>query len=346
MCPPSEVVLHSNVLPKPSSDASFYIGDDADFSPEQLEQLVLNLEQCLTASWRSGSRGEFPDAYEKKMFLPGESLLSDVYRVSRDRAADAGSFGSVTTRANPCVSIIRLYVTTYFPSGFWPRLITRLLDDSAFATFATSLYDFSPLAEMKYDGAMHGMNDRLLRGDEELRLEMDSTVWRCWQTGVELLLFGRLPILRLKEASESSSRDLLAHYESCELSVDAQDGQLNWTPVNMVGKSVLEVLVPNEALVVEGRRDAEGQRRVTVIYPKGDAVAALLAKSVEIVDTLLEDWYPDLGHRLVLVSAAFRLIVHVPLALFSPEPFCLSLLRVFRRFYIFMIRHARLFINI
>lgn len=37
----------------------------------------------------------------------------------------------MTSRSDPEASIRRLLIMTYFPSGFWSRLITRILGDDS-----------------------------------------------------------------------------------------------------------------------------------------------------------------------------------------------------------------------
>jgi hypothetical protein len=84
---------------------------------------------------------------------------------------------------NCTFSHCRLYMMTYFPSGFWSRLITRILAD-------TTLY--STIQQLL------AVSDEILGLCPELQQRARQPQWRCWQTGLELLHLGT-PVFRLKE---------------------------------------------------------------------------------------------------------------------------------------------------
>lgn len=198
----------------------------------------------------------------------------------------------VTSNHNPAAALLRLYLMAYFPSGFWPRLITRLLGDETFYNICMVLYE---------------MPDVLASSDEYMKQCWSCPKWKCWQTGLELQHLGAT-ILRIKEVDRQIP-NAFCDYRQCRLVVQ-QEHDLDWNDLNLQVTSILEILLPNESLSVQVERQGMSQES-QVIQPNPQVVAALLAKVVEHLDTLLEDWYPDLGARFIQNTRGMYLITRV-----------------------------------
>jgi len=136
----------------------------------------------------------------------------------------------VRPMSNPAVAVIRLYIMSYFPCGFWPRIITRFLGDETFGKLAESLYDASDVAALA---------------------SSSSPSWRCWQTGLELIVLGRTVALRVNECSADADSHWSRMYRTARLMVP-QEPDFTFSSVDISGMSVLEVIVPNEIVSAEG----------------------------------------------------------------------------------------------
>ncbi len=202
----------------------------------------------------------------------------------------------VINSPNPAVALVRLYLMSYFPSGFWPRLITRLLADSTIYSIVVSMYELPQV---------------LTSNQVFMRREGSWPEWKCWQTGVELRYLG-VPLLRIKEAPRINA-NTFCDYRNCKL-VIRQEQDINWTPLNLTSTSILELIILNETLTIQVgvQQGVEGDtpERV-VVQPAPHVTASLMAKLVDHIDTLLEDWYPDLGARFVQNSRGMYLITRV-----------------------------------
>lgn len=209
----------------------------------------------------------------------------------------------VTNNPNPAVALVRLYLMSYFPSGFWPRLITRLLGDSTLYSLILSLYN---------------LPDVLASNEAFMKKWGSCPEWKCWQTGVELRYMD-VVLARLKEAPRSTP-NTFCDYRQAQMVMRQEEMEGGVAVLNLDSTAILEVLFPNESITVQFQFDdfnskagagADGFSESIVIQPSPQITAGLLAKIVDHVDTLLEDWYPDLGARFIQNSRGMYLITRV-----------------------------------
>lgn len=195
-------------------------------------------------------------------------------------APDSGPI--IASCPNPAVAHVRLYVMSYFPCGFWPRLITRLLGDPTFGSLAKSLYDLESAFSSRET------SEKRLSSSSASKLA-PRPAFRCWQNGVELCVFGSVPVLRVSEVPLEPEASI---YRRGRLMIP-QEPDMRWMPADVRELSILEIIVPNETISIS----VSGQSTKRRVNPNVRVAAALLSRAVDRVDTLLEDWYPDIGAR-------------------------------------------------
>ncbi|CAB3385193.1 Hypothetical predicted protein [Cloeon dipterum] len=230
----------------------------------------------------------------------GEDLLSPEQPVGSLRC-------EVTTKSDPESSIRRLLLMSYFPSGFWSRLMTRILADDAIVDIVRSY--FTTPKEV--------INDASLAPILEHRAD-----WVLWQTGMELRYFDTT-LFRMKEVLPTV-QNTPVDYRQMRFKLK-QEG--TWTDVDFSNSSILELYFPVETLVLKRAisEDAavnwgpDSEYQSIVLDPSMECVTKLLALAVDHIDILLEDWYPTLGTRFVHTSEGRFLVTRL-----VPCPKCVA----------------------
>ncbi|KOC64475.1 Leucine-rich repeat serine/threonine-protein kinase 1 [Habropoda laboriosa] len=210
----------------------------------------------------------------------------------------------LTSRSQPDCSVTRLLLMSYFPSGFWSRLITRILADDAIAEIVMSF--LAPFKDFVDDNIFTSLLDT-------------QAEWVLWQTGIELR-YANITLLRLKEVNynlKNSPYD----YRQFKFKLK-QDGI--WCTVDLKNSAILEIWFPVDTLVIKQpimsdsvEEEPMGYQAI-VVEPRPESIPQLLALIVDHIDILLEDWYPTLGTRFVHTSEGKLLVTRL-----IPCPRCL-----------------------
>ncbi|XP_034942841.1 leucine-rich repeat serine/threonine-protein kinase 1 [Chelonus insularis] len=209
----------------------------------------------------------------------------------------------LTSRPQPDCSVTRLLLMSYFPSGFWSRLITRILADDTIVEIVMSF--LTPFKDI--------VDDNIFANLMETNAE-----WVLWQTGLELRYAG-ITLLRLKEINYNL-KNTPYDYRQFKFKLK-QDGI--WCTVDLKNSAILEIWFPIDTLVVkqpimsDTSDDPIGYQAI-VVEPRPESMPQLLALIVDHIDILLEDWYPTLGTRFVHTSEGKLLVTRL-----IPCPRCL-----------------------
>ncbi|TKR94021.1 hypothetical protein L596_008370 [Steinernema carpocapsae] len=202
---------------------------------------------------------------------------------------------SQSSWATVCIeedTIRRLYFMAYIPSGFWSRLITRILDDEKVGSCIRSLFQYEELPDVFLtNGGVFADFKRDLN-------KRSPPEWTLWQTGLELKVFGKCLFSMKQFLPLAHVYDM--NYSDRELQSRGDDGY--WRPIPADQTSLVEFLFPLLKVDIQ-TEDGDVVARTHQV-----TVARLMAILVDIVDTLLEDWYPSLGTRFVHTSEGHLLI--------------------------------------
>lgn len=198
-------------------------------------------------------------------------------------------------------AISRLLLMSYFPSGFWSRLITRILGDDQVIDVLRSIYT---LQTGWGPGPEH--MEEILQCFNRI-----SCQWKVWQTGMALY-YGETLLYKIREiplsCTDSPYRNPQNRFKLKQEAV--------WCDLDLASTSIFELVFPFNSVGVKRLR--EDVTSATELEINSHAMTQLIALTVDHIDILLEDWYPTLGTRFVHTSEGRFLVTRL-----VPCPKCL-----------------------
>lgn len=240
-------------------------------------------------------------------------------------------------------SVVRLYSLSYIPSGLFSRLIARILSDNLVKSCLPHIVD---LDYSQVNKAELLANTEQEKDTSTLRLLVDfvcqKAEWRCWQTGIELNYLGcTLMSIQQLIADPFASPQLVAADQTSQTLGSSLEGDVYTTNPVMYRDCENEIQLKmsnNKCAFVEcfcsfknfnvKWRGPEKQQQATETETKTDtltgdeetllkvmcnrkAVIRLFALVIEIIDSLLEDWFPDLGTKFMQDSKGQYLVTRL-----------------------------------
>lgn len=193
----------------------------------------------------------------------------------------------------PEKSLSRLLLMSYFPSGFWSRLITRILADDQVVEALRCIY---PLTR---DAATNPNLNSALN-------ESVSFYWSIWQTGLSLF-YGNILIFKMREIPFSCQ---VSPYRNANNRFKLKQEGL-WCDIDLTSQSIMELTFPMHGIGVKPSSENADLGIEMEIDVNIQSVTQLLALIVDHIDLLLEDWYPTLGTRFVHTSEGRFLVTRL-----------------------------------
>lgn len=182
----------------------------------------------------------------------------------------------------------RQYLMSYTPSGFWPRLLARLIADDRICKIVSSCCVIQGCGDLGSEQA---------RIDSEALMRAAPPEWACWKTGIELSCFGT-KLLRVCQLDPDEP-----FYGGKETGMQTFVKSINSDGLQKM--VAVEILAPNVALHIEKfiqfseKADGNGENLVVfrVIGISEDSTKTacqLLVITIEHIDSLFAEWFPKI----------------------------------------------------
>ncbi|XP_028415469.1 leucine-rich repeat serine/threonine-protein kinase 1-like isoform X2 [Dendronephthya gigantea] len=207
------------------------------------------------------------------------SLLPEQQIVSRN-AVSPGISNMVARAMNMAAYtenrvLRRQYLMSYVPSGFWARLITRVINDKQLEAVVIECTKFIK------DGETVDIEGR----------EMTKIVrpeWSCWKTGLELSCFG-VKLLRISQLQKTPFYGCPDENLTVQILINGEERDTS-------SSTVVEVIAPSVMIELEkfAVKTYTGVRVKSVSDRSIQSAGRFLALIIQHIDTLLQDWYPGL----------------------------------------------------
>ena len=241
-----------------------------------------------------------------------DQIIPELFTSSKDHRASPCGTDHPLFPQHTSLILRRFYFMPHVPSGFWPRLISRFLADTIFHTIVLECLGYSK-NEVEEETRNRSATNSVLS-------------WVYWRTGIELWYQNSRSILRVTEIMGKKGAfkgckpsqvpfDLPTEpvdpvKDACDLLFDLQG---SWTPTD-INRSPrgIEIIV-NDCIsrqVIQGAleksRDHTDQHLPSATLEPSSMCAPtecrwmgaeLLAYTADVLDLLLEDWFPGIGLR-------------------------------------------------
>ncbi|XP_065648790.1 leucine-rich repeat serine/threonine-protein kinase 1 isoform X3 [Hydra vulgaris] len=190
----------------------------------------------------------------------------------------------------PQVVFRRQYLLTYIPSGLWARLLTRMIADSRIRKIVASCCDIH---------CSNDMNTNQAQYENEILMKVAQPEWVCWKTGIELSCFG-IKLLRVSQLEPEVPFYGLHSTLACVF--------VKNTIIDSSKRVVIEITAPGITLIIDKfvlnqHHQSKLQDELTIgfcvksVHCNSQLNACkLFVLTIEHIDTLLAEWYPQLDN--------------------------------------------------